>query len=138
MAREVIAALAPDLSLRAALGLSVSALAMPGGDASFEPSPFLVEELAAAQQAQACVEALGGIVPVDASGADVGVGVDGNLESKHRKDYGEARLNFLAFRAAVALAMPPLSFEFPQTEGQVLASDLVTVRCNSQGVFCHI
>lgn len=127
----MISALAPDPSLRAALGLA-STFATPGGGDSFEPSPFLVEELAAAQQAQACVAALGDFALVGVSGTRAGVG-DSHGRT-HGKDDGAARRDFLAFRSTVALAAPPLSFEFPHSEGQIISGDLVTVRNRQQGV----
>ena len=127
MARDVVASCASDPSLRPALGLNVSTTEIPDGDT--KATLFLTKEFAAAQEAQACILALGGNIMANAMPTDEmpGLSVKSGRNMKN-DDSGEALRNFLAYRSSVALIESPLSITFPHVEGLRVAGDLVMVR----------
>jgi hypothetical protein len=126
--RELIAAFAAEPSLRTALSLNATtAEATPENNAKF--SLFLEQELASALDAQACLAALGGIdVAIDENTIGVGSSVVSRPLGTTNDKNDEARRNFIAYRSTVVLVEPPLTIEFPHTDGQIIAGDLVTVR----------
>lgn len=127
VAREVVATFASEPSIRAALNLNIANLAIP--DADTEASLFLAGELAAAQEARACLAALDGKAPVNARSMHESAGVDKNSQRNTKNiDSVEALRNFLAYRSTVVTVVPPLSIVFPHEEGLRIASDHVMVR----------
>lgn len=118
MARDLIASCASDPSLQAGLDQDISPTANLNGDA--KASLFLVDELTAAQDAQACVVALGGITPVD-------VNDKSHLNMKNDNS-NEALHNFLAYRSTVVVTESPLFIVFPHADGLHILDDLVMVR----------
>lgn len=126
VARDVVRAFASDPSIRAALRLNTATEVIPVGDPDY--SLFLAGEMAAAQEAQACLAALGGIESTNANDLRESAGV-GTIRQRNVKniDSEESRRNFLAYRSTIVLLEPPLSITFPHSNGPRIAGDLVMV-----------
>lgn len=92
--------------------------------------------MASALEAQKCMAALGGIgTTVGGSGVDA-IAIADEWQVKTENGHNaHARRNFLAYRSTVVLVEPPLIIEFPHTDGQIIAGDLVTVRHNPPALY---
>jgi len=130
VAREVVATFASEPTMRAALNLDIANLAI--SDSDTEASLFLAGELAAAQEARACLATLDGKAPVNSRSMYESDSVD-TKSQRNTKNINsvEAQRNFLAYRSTVVTVVPPLSIVFPHEEGLRIAGDHVMVGSNA-------